>query len=382
MSTKLSLRERLANLKAKKTAASKEAKVRVAAAWTTAKTLLPGAPAEVQHRLASAIVGLDAKVLKACVKQAAVNAYWTKFAEDMDAAGAPLNKFVEEPSMLEKLKAEVGRELRGEAKNASEKQADGEIPEIEIPKENTDEAPKIGSEQKTAEYEDPSEKQAELDAEEKVSLIEKTNVAEQAVQQLEHEILDEGNSELPLEGFFGETDEKVDSLANEGDFDMDLDMGEEGLDVMEGEEGHGPSETKSLEGSLDGMDEIEVSDAADFFSQQAGEEDDFGDLFVTAAPDAEVDPGEGADFFENDQVDHSVTDAEEDHADDLIYDVMNDIKPETYSSKRDTEPNLETPKAASKKNPARPIRSLGHVASASAEQDMLARLVFPDDEIM
>jgi hypothetical protein len=377
MANPATLRERLAALKTKKANASKEAKVKVAAAWTVAKTLLPSAPADVQQKFASSIIGLDSKVLKACVKQAAVNAFWSKFAEDMEASGASLNKFVEEPALLEQLKSEMAKELKGEAKNASEKVADGEVPEVVIPAESKSDAPKI------ADYEDPAAKQSELDSEEKVHLHEKIEVAEGAVEQLEHEIMDTEDAplseELDFVNMFNETDEKVDSLANEGDFDLG---GEEGdMEVPEGAEGHGPTDTASLEGALDGMDDVEVSDAANFFSQAAEEDDDFSDLFKTSAPAVDVETGEAADHFLSDAVDHNVTDGEEDHDGDLIYDLMQDLKPETFETSRQSEPKLETPKAASrKKNPAKPIRTLGHVSVDGPEQAMLARLVFPDDD--
>jgi hypothetical protein len=369
------LRERLAALKSKKIAASKEAKVKVASAWTVAKTLLPGAPNEVQFKLAKSIIALDTKILKACVKQAAVNAYWAKFAEDMEAAGAPLNIFVDDPSMIEKLKKELKTELQGDAKNAStKKQADGEVPEVEIPAgaESKSEAPKV------ADYEDPAEKQSELDAEEKVHLHEKIEVAENAIEQLEHEIMDGENEELDISGIFDNTDEKVDSLANEGD---NL-FGEE--PDLSSEDTHGPSDTASLEEALNDTDTdtVGISEAADFFSQASEKDtDDFSDLFTTAAEDAEVKAGEAADYFISNGVDHNVTDAEEDHDGDLIFEVMMDLKPKTFETSRQTEPKLETPKAASaKRNPSKPIRSLGHVSVDGQEQAMLAKLVFPDDD--
>jgi hypothetical protein len=86
-----------------------------------------------------------------------------------------------------------------------------------------------------------------------------------------------------------------------------------------------------------------------------------------------------ADFFENDESDSA--DAEEDHAD-LIGELMKSIGQEEFDTTRDTEPQFEAPKAAKTKDQkkARPVRSLGHPTLESAEQKMLASLVFPDDE--
>ena len=329
------LKERIASLKAKKASVVKNNKVRVASAWTVAKTLLPTAPNAIQLKLASALIDLDSKILTNCVRQAAVNAYWSKFAEDAEAAGTPLNQFVEEPSLLAKLKKEVESELKGEPK--------------------------------TADYTDPTEKQAELDADEKVHLHQQIEVAENAVEQLEHEIMNEGEEVLDTNAIFENTDNKVEDLANESEEEDDF-----------GADEFGPSDSAHLESSLDGMEEVEVSDTADFFAQ-ASEEEEFSDLFATAADTAEVEDGEASEYFVNDAVDHDVADSEEDHDGDLIFDVMMDLKPGTFETERQSEPKLEAPKAA-KKKASRPIRSLGHVSQSDQEQLMLSKLVFMDDD--
>jgi hypothetical protein len=388
---KPTLKDRLAALKAKKaTVTVKEAKVQVVAAWTLAKTVLPTAPTEVQQKFASAIVGLDSKILRASVKQAAINSYWSKFADEMEQDGCGLNKFLEDESMLDRLKSEIKKEFSGKPVNAA---LEAPHEAQDVPGEGEYEAPKVGSEKK-ADYEDPQEEQKKEDEQVKVDLSDQIADAETAVNSLEDEIKEEGEEELDFDKMFEHTEEKLDSLANEGDFDGVF--GEEGEAHEEGEgEGHegiiidiehdmAPSDSASLEKAMDGLDQVELSDAADFFSHAAGEEDDFQDLFESPSKESEVDMGEAADFFSNDAVSGEDFGSEQDHEDDLIYSVMMQIKPETYKTKRDTEPHLEEPKkakaAASKKNPSKPIRSLGHVTTASAEQDMLAKLVFPDDD--
>lgn len=388
---KSTLKDRLAALKAKKaTVTVKEAKVQVVAAWTLAKTVLPNAPAEVQQKFASAIVGLDSKILRASVKQAAVNSYWSKFAEEMEHDGCGLNKFLEDESLLNRLKSEIKKEFSGKPVNASE-EAVFEVKDV--PGEGEYEAPKVGSEKK-ADYEDPQEEQKKEDEQVKVDLSDQIADAETAVNSLEDEIKEEGEEELDFDKMFEHTDEKLDSLANEGDFDGVF--GEEGEGHGEEGEGHegiiidiehdmAPSDSGDLEEAMDGLDQVELSDAAEFFSHAAGEEDDFQDLFESKSKnDSEVDMGEAAEFFSNSAVSGEDFGSEQDHEDDLIYSVMMQIKPETYKTQRDTEPHLEEPKkakaASSKKNPSKPIRSLGHVTAAAAEQDMLAKLVFPDDD--
>jgi hypothetical protein len=383
MAKSTSLRERLAALKAKKVAAeqnavqakqakiAKEARVKVASAWTIAKTMLPSAPAEVQQKLAEALLPLNTKILTAAVRQTAINSYWTKTAEAIDEK-LPLNKLVEDEALLNKLKKEVERELKGEPKNASA--------------------------EKTADYTDPQDQQAQAEEAEKAGLADKIEDVKGENDKLAEEINDIEGEELNIDGILGDDsamDEKRSSLANEGDFSFeagdeegDDDLGGFEIDIDGPEEveihtpdgeSHGPSDTATLEEALNEMEQVEISDAADYFAT-AGADDagEIGEIFQTAA-DAETGPGEMADFFENDESDSA--DAEEDHAD-LIGELMKSIGQEEFDTTRDTEPQFEAPKAAKTKDQkkARPVRSLGHPTLESAEQKMLASLVFPDDE--
>lgn len=405
MAKPATLRERLAALKSKKAGLAKEAKVKVAAAWTIAKTMLPEAPAEIQHRFASAIVELDSKILRTAVKQAAVNAYWSKVSEDLEAKGLPLNKFVEDESFLNKIKNEVEKEIKGEAKTASD------VPEIEVPAESDSQAPKI------ADYIAPEEKQADLDDEQKMELHSEITEAEKAIDRVEDDIMNEGE-DLDLTTIFDEggMDEKTDSLANEGEgfeggegmdemgdgmdeMDMDDDMGLDGMteeDIPvassdESGEGQGPSDTSDLESVMRDMDEVGMSEAADFFSQSS--EDTIGDLFNDVTTDdvndaasvnndgTEVEPGNMSDFFENSAVaSGDGEDAESDHEGDLISELVMSLGQPEFKTQRNTEPEFEMPKEAKKKKASRPVRSLGHMTISSSEQSMLSKLVFPDDE--
>jgi hypothetical protein len=379
MAKPTSLRERLAALKAKKAGAekvavqanqaeiAKEARVKVASAWTIAKTMLPSAPAAVQQKFAEALLPLQTKMLTAAVRQTAVNSHWTKIAVAIDEK-LPLNKLVEEPALLAKLQKEVERETKGDPKNASVK---------------------------TADYENPDEAQKAEEGAEKSTLASKIEDAKGENDSLKDDIKKIDGEELDVDNILGDDgamEDKKGSLANENDFmfeagedDFEIDIQEpDELEIHspEGNELHGPSDTQSLEQALNEMDKVEISDAADYF-QTAGEEaDSIGELFQTAS-DADVEPGEMVGFFENDESD--TQDVEEDHSD-LIGELMKGIGQEEFDTERDTEPKFEEPKAAKAakekdKKKARPVRSLGHPTLESAEQKMLASLVFPDDEL-
>jgi hypothetical protein len=106
-------------------AAAKEARVRTVCAWTIAKTMLPKAPAEVQQHLASALLGASTPILKSALRQTAINAHWTKFAETYESVHKKdLNDLLSPKSELTTETAAVSKEMKGDVKNAAEKVAD------------------------------------------------------------------------------------------------------------------------------------------------------------------------------------------------------------------------------------------------------------------
>ena len=115
-----SLKEKLAEAKNKREAITKEAKTRVASAWTIAKTMLPGAPADVQKSFAASLLtNTSTKALKAALRQTAINAHYTKLAETFkEVHKVELNDLLEDPSILKAEKKSVESELKGEAKAA------------------------------------------------------------------------------------------------------------------------------------------------------------------------------------------------------------------------------------------------------------------------
>src|SRR5271157_102982 len=122
---KASLQEKLAEAKQARERISKEAKTRVAAAWTIAKTMLPTAPAELQKTFAASLLMNKTKVLTAALKQTAINAHYTKVAETLKSVHkVEMNDLLEDPSVLTKEKNAVKSEVKGDARSASAKKAD------------------------------------------------------------------------------------------------------------------------------------------------------------------------------------------------------------------------------------------------------------------
>jgi len=322
--TKPSLKEGLASQKLKTEAIKKESQSRVASAWTIAKTMLPTAPAKVQVAFAKTLLANPTNVITACLRQTAVNAHYSKVADEFKKVHkVEMNDLLEDPSVLTKERSAVESELKGAAKeaaatkvaddrkdagpqtetyndgrgcgggthtepketdagtSASETQAENrplesvdkstegsnkvsaakatpkagescaeckklgkacpkcasvtkkaDEPVQEMPLPEGEAVPPVEGEMPPAEGEMPpaaevppgEEGKAEegatvLTEEKKLDIHEKIDEAEQAIQSLEEEILEEGNEELNIENIFNEEEmeDKAASLANEGD---------------------------------------------------------------------------------------------------------------------------------------------------------------------
>ena len=430
-----SLKQRLASLNEAKQSAHKEARVRVAAAWTLAKSLLPTAPNEIQFKMATALLGNSTKALTAALKQTAINAHYTKIAEKFEQVHkVELNEFLEDESFLKKMQNEVKSELKGEAKSAKSKKADackcgtegcegcekeasaktadenpfaddavkdeaGAVEDEaaavdalegeELPPVDGEEVPPMGDE--LPPVEDVPAAGGEIPEGVKVELQDKIENLEADVQSLEEAI--EGEEELDFSQIFNEGDmeDKTDSLANEGEEVED----EEGMNVeADGGASFFGSDPSELEG--EGHETVESMDS--FFHHASRHDVSSMDVLLadkTAATEAGekiVERGEMADSLLNES---GVPDFEEDHADVILYEVLETLKPEKYDvgTKREGEPKLEAPKAAGRPQPsatvakaastqrkASTLRSLGNVKTAgNKEQGMLANLVFPDE---
>ena len=119
------LQQRIAARQAKRAEIGKEAQVRVAAAYTIAKTMLPTAPPDIRKQFASVLLAASTKVLKAALRQTALNAHATKIADTLrEVHKVELNQLLEASGDLEKAKNQVKTELKGDAKSATVKVAD------------------------------------------------------------------------------------------------------------------------------------------------------------------------------------------------------------------------------------------------------------------
>ena len=401
-----SLKERLAGLRDTKQAAHQEAKARVASAWTLAKSLLPTAPNEVQFKLASSLLANSTKALSAMLRQTAVNAHYTKIAEKFEQVHrVELNEFLEDESFLKKMKGEIEKELKGEAKSAKAKKADEEeVPlaktaEEPIPDEApadmppvdeapADEVPPVDempppSDEMPSVDEAPAAPEAPIPDEKKEELHDKIENLEADVQSLEEAI--EGEEELDFSKIFNEDEmeDKTEALANEGE-EVEED---EGIPVeADGGAGFFGSDPADLEG------EMNVATSDDFFHHASRYDVTSLDSLLAdskvAAKDEIVERGEMAEDLLNEG---GVPDMEEDHEDVILYEVLQTLKSEKYDSgtKREGEPKLEAPKKAAKLVPAvktpkkaAALRSLGNVKTATENKEhaMLANLVFPDEQ--
>src|SRR5271170_1087860 len=229
-----------------------------------------------------------------------------------------------------------------------------------------------------------------LSDEKKMVVTEKIEEAQEAIQALEQEILQEGEEELDLAQVFNEDEmeEKVSALANEGDEHT----------AGNGEEFFAPSAAESMEASLDG--DMNVASMEDFFSLQGSDSDPLRALIAgeirTAAEVAGMSvipssTGELANAMESNSTDADNRDNENDHEGDLFAEAIEDQKPEDGGFKRvkqDETNEMQAPKSSSKKasaaEPAKEkapvIKKLKVVAAAEPKAFDIASALLGDDE--
>ena len=219
-----------------------------------------------------------------------------------------------------------------------------------------------------------------LTEEKKLEIHEKIEEAEQAIQSLEEEILEEGNEELNIENIFDEEqmEDKVSSLANEG----------ESVTAGDDSDFFAPSAAAEMEAGMEGE---HFGSFDDMFSLQGADADPLaaliaGDLKMAAQVEGmEVLPsfsGELANHFNEQTGDDR--DTESDHDGDLLGEAAERAKAPEQGAKRlpqDSEPKLESPKSAAKK-PA----GIRHIKAASAAStpkrpiNPVASALFNDDD--
>ena len=407
-----------ADAQAKLAALREDAQRRVAAGWTTAKTLLPGQSAKVHQLLAAALVSAPTAVLAAVLRNTARMAHTARAAEKFAAeTGRDLNEFVEDEGLLSKLKNEVLAENKeqnaetaakphmasgktaapGDDPTALDNQDDAAPePEVAGTPEGTPDAPQ-GEFQEPAPQapapgemgdpgagvDDPAPANAvgDVSAEETDLLANIENV-EREIGDIQSEIEEAGDEALDLAAIFNPEvqADKANSLANEGE-GADIPM-----DEMGGED-FAPSSMDDMMNAADlGAPEGDMTNPQDFFKGASA--DPMAALFGKQAAD-QVDVEEGGmdAHFRTDLAGDS-RDAEADN-EDLLGEVLESIPQPTMEQKRDTQDKLEEPEAPQSKEakkagaPAKPapkssIKTVG--APAQPKQASAAKLT--DDQIV
>ncbi len=347
-----------------------DARVRTAAAWTMARTLLPKAPEGVQRKLAAVLMATPTNVLKASISQLTRYAYMAKAAEKFEeATGREVNELVEDPAELAKWKKEVVDELGSEPKTASKKpapkaaaapkKAEGEegAPGTGVQPENYEDAgPEDPKQGEVGEVHDPeegspvNEVEGDPDSGAEAELAGNIKSAQEQVNHLEAELEEAQGEDLDLASIFQDQGNKKQSLANEGEIPEGM---EDATDSDDLADLFAPSAAGEMEGELDFDTEAEHPDTPG--SIFAGIEDDSSDddsIFGKQAADGIVEPGELRDEFETDLAKDD-RNAEDDH-DDLLAEMLKDLPEEMHDpmfTDDYLEPEMEAPKVASKKQP-------------------------------
>ena len=104
-----------------------ELKTRVASAWTLAKTMLPSAPAAAQYKFAQTLLGNSTRALTAATKQTAINAHYTRLAEQIQQVfKKDMNDMLENSSVWQEAMNGIKGEFKKDPKSASSKVACGD----------------------------------------------------------------------------------------------------------------------------------------------------------------------------------------------------------------------------------------------------------------
>ena len=357
-----------------------DARRKTAAAWTTAKNLLPGVPAPVQQRLAMALIAAPTAVLTETLRSVARMAFYTKAAEKFEKdTRQDLNVLVEDESMMTKLRDEVFAELKKDDPKTASKGKKADEPEVaedqpkpkEEPKapaqpaepgapadmpapggEGGDAAkgefaePPAGPEAAPGEMGDPgagvdpaSPANQVADSATDESLMDRIEQVEHEIEQIADEVSDASDEALDLDAIFDPEvqSDKAQNLANQGDE----------MEHTEHDDFFAPGEAGETEpGEFGGHHE---TTDADFFKDASGPDPLSALLNLgsprTASEGVDVEMGDMADHFKTD-LPSDDRDSESDHDDTLLGDVLDSITPEVMKQKRDTQDKLETPPAA------------------------------------
>ena len=354
-----------------------DARKRVIAGYTMAKTLLPQADTAIQAKFAAALIQAPTNLVTAAFREVALLAAKAKQASDFEGGmKTELNVILEKPELLSRLKNEVESELKGEAKTAKvktaapgdpgeeEKKPEGEEGAIDdLPPADPANAEGAGSEpplppagdealpptDAPAEPLPPADGAAPASAED-AGLMGQIEQVEQDVSKLESQATEIQDQALDLAGVFDPAiqADKANSLANEG---------EGATDDFNGDF-FGPSSHGEMEDNLDS------SNPQNFFTDAPHTASLQLDAYLgKQAAEVDVDGYEAADHFATD-LPADGRNAESDHSDDLLSQVLESISQETMEQTRDVAPKLEEPKGvtAASQQPKRSNVTIGQPA--------------------
>lgn len=336
-----------------------DARKRVMAAFTMAKTLLPQSETAIQAKFAAALIEAPTHLVSAAFKQLAVLATRAKQAETFeDLSGTCLNKFIDEPSLLEKLKTEVLGELKADPKTASVKKKaapgdEGDVPAEEpipdaLPGDAATDAP---AEMPTTEPPpaDPAVQGDLGDAGEAIpandvvpdsgadaGLMSQIEQVEADVSQLETAVSEIEGQALDLATVFDPSiqADKATGLADEG----------ADIPAENGDDFFGPSGHDEMEEGMD-FGAPETGNPQDFFSGGHNTASLQVDAFLGgkyAAADVDVPLGDMADHFAT-ELPGDKRNAEADHDGDMLSEVLDSLSQEGMTQERDVAPEMETP---------------------------------------
>ena len=362
---------------AKIAAVRSDSRRRAAAAWTASKTLLASASPKVQMLLAKALVQAPTQVMADALRSVARLAYYTKAAEKFAAeTGRDLNEFVEDESVMTKLKNEVINENKGDVSKAAAQAAPAVPKKADEPKKEDESLPPAppATEDPAAApapsdvpaaaspapedvpplpppgdmgdggmgVDDPSAANTVGDQAVEGDLLDKIQQAESSIEDVQSQIEEAGDEALDLASIFNPEvqADKAQNLTNEGE-PVEGDM-----EGMEGADDFSPTDLEGMQDAADGD-----PTGASFF-KGASTADPMAVFFSHTAAEVDVPEGEMAAYFDSDLREDN-RDAESD-VDDLFGEILKDYEQPTMKQKRDTEPNLEAPEAPQKKAAAAP----------------------------
>jgi len=349
-----------AETKQKLAAIQADARKRVMAAYTMAKTLLPQSDTAIQARFAAALIEAPTHLVSAAFRQLAVLATRAKQAEQFeDLSGTCLNKFIEEPSLLEKLKNEVTAELKADPKTAGKKiAAPGDEEEAAIPADlpgdaATDAPANLpATEPPPADPALPGELGDAGEASPANEVVPESSADGGLMAQIEQVEADVSQLESAVSEIEGQALDLAAVFDPEVQADKATGLADESAEIPaeNGDDFFGPSSHDEMEGGMDFGSE--TGNPQDFFTGGHNTASLQVDAFLHGgkfASGVDVEAGEMDNHFAT-ELPSDKRDAEGDHDGDMLSEVLDSLSQEAMEQKRDVAPKLETPEAVTASN--------------------------------